>query len=687
MTAPHSPNRLAAEPSLYLRQHGTNPVDWYPWGSEALERARSENKPILLSIGYSACHWCHVMERESFEDPEIAALMNERFVPIKVDREERPDVDAIYMKCVQMMTGRGGWPMTVFLTPGLEPFYAGTYFPPDDRGGMPGFRRVLAGVARAFEEQPDKVAESAAKIVAHLGELERAGKQRVNLDEQALVGAAERLAGAMDPDYGGFGQAPKFPGSLCLSFLMGIEAEWPDERRRGLVRTALDRMADGGIYDHLGGGFHRYSVDRYWLVPHFEKMLYDEALLAGTYVEAWLAYGDERYREVATGILEYVGREMTSPEGAFYATQDADSEGVEGKYFVWTPAEVADVVGADDAELVCRFFDVSLDGNFEGANILHRTLGFDEAARLFERTAAAVEASIHGAVAALFERRLTRIPPATDTKVLADWNGLMIATMARAGRALERADFVERAAAAADFVRAHMWRGDRLLHFYSGGEARVPAFLDDYAFFGRGCFELFVALGRREDIESACESAAVLLGAFEDSERGGFYSTSADAEDLIVRGRELYDGPIPSGNSVAAELLLQLHQLTGEDAYRRVGEGVLEAFFAEASANPYGGANLLAAAHRYRRGYTTVVIVGGDETAAGELARAARIVHAPAASVIALPGPGVQKWLPGALRGKKAVGGRPAAYLCRGSTCSPPVTHASELRALLEQHT
>jgi uncharacterized protein YyaL (SSP411 family) len=678
MASPGS-NRLADEPSLYLRQHGANPVDWYPWGRDALERARSENKPILLSIGYSACHWCHVMERESFENDAIAKLMNEHFVSIKVDREERPDLDNVYMKSVQMMTGRGGWPMTVFLTPDLKPFYAGTYFPPDDRGGMPGFGRVLAGVARAYHEQPDKVADSGERIVAELEKIEQGGDSSVRVDEEALAGAAAALARGMDADYGGFGEAPKFPGSLCLSFLIGVDRLRPDAERCALVKTALDRMADGGIYDHLGGGFHRYSVDRYWLVPHFEKMLYDQALLAELYAEAWLAYAEPRYREVALGILDYVAREMTSPEGGFYATQDADSEGAEGKFFVWTPAEVADVVGDQDAELVCRFFDVTEQGNFEGNSILHRTVDYEQVGRMFERPAAAVEKTIERARAALFERRALRIAPATDTKTLADWNGLMIGSMARVGRLFSRTDLVQCAARAADFVRSRMLRDGRLLHFYAEGEARVDGFLDDYAFFGRGCLELFFALGRRDDVETATMCARTLTTAFADEERGGFFFTGRDGERLIARGRDGFDGALPAGNSMAADLLLRLHALTGDVVFGEAGARAVTAFTEAAVRNPYGGAYLLSAAARQRRGYATVVIVGAGQS----LVEAALTVHCPEAAIISLTDDAMAEWLPEALRGKRADGAEPTAYVCRGATCGAPVRTAEELRGLL----
>jgi uncharacterized protein YyaL (SSP411 family) len=624
------------------------------------------------------------MERESFENEDIARLMNEAFVCIKVDREERPDLDNVYMKAVQMMTGHGGWPMTVFLTPELRPFYAGTYFPPVDRGGMPGFPRVLEALARAFREEPDKVAERGAHVVELLqGEPQASQVAAAELSDAGLRETAEALARAMDAEYGGFGRAPKFPASLALSFLMGRESGAARTNTTDLVRTTLDRMGDGGIYDHLGGGFHRYSVDRYWLVPHFEKMLYDQALLADTYGEAWLLFDEPRYAETARGILDYVAREMTSAEGAFFSTQDADSEGEEGKFYVWTPDEIRRVVGAADAELVCRFFDVSDAGNFEGHNILHRTISIDDTARMFETTPDHVRTVLEQATAALYEQRKTRVAPATDTKVLADWNGLMIGAMASVGRRLARPDLVARAASAGDFVRSRMMKDGRLLHFFAEGAARVDGFLDDYAFFGRGCLEVFAALGRREDLATAIACADALVARFV-APNGGFYFSALDAEPLVARSRDLFDGAVPSGNSVATELLLRLYDLTANDDYRRVGEEALRGFLGSALSNPYGCAHLLTIAERHAKHYTSVAIAGGhgDVNGARELENVALRVHAPGVTVFVLPdeAPG---WAPEALKGKVAIDGHSAAYVCRGQTCSAPVTKAEDLAALL----
>jgi len=678
-------NRLASEPSLYLRQHGHNPVDWYPWGPEALDKSRTEDKPILLSIGYSACHWCHVMERECFEDERIAAAMNADFVCIKVDREERPDLDSIYMKTVQLLTGRGGWPMTVFLLPDLRPFYAGTYFPPEDRSGLPGLPRVLAAVAKAYREERDKLVANGVRLVELLREESESFRGTgASLTRDAFADAGSALTRGMDGDFGGFGHAPKFPAAASLSFLLGLERLDSDATRRERLRTTLDRMADGGIYDHVGGGFHRYSVDRMWLVPHFEKMLYDQAQLADTYAEGWLVFNEPRYAETASGILEYVAREMTGEHEAFFATQDADSEGEEGKFYLWSPEEVRSVLGERDADVICRLFDVTEEGNFESRNILHRTMTLDEACRSMALSREEVRDTIRRSLCAMYERRAGRVPPAIDTKILTDWNGLMIGAMASAGRKLGRDDLVRRAASAADFIRATMLRTGELLHVYGGGEARVPGLLDDYAFLGRGSLELFLALGRKEDWETALTCADALLSSFEDKGGAGFFAAKENVPDLIVRPRDSHDGAVPAGCSVATELLLRLHHLTGSSEYRRAGQVALDAMLGPALKNPYGASHLLTVAHRSWLGYATVVIASsrGDESRAVLLERAALATHSPETSVVRLDPP-MPSWLPAALRDKQSAGGRSLAYLCRGEACLSPTVDADTLVAMI----
>ncbi len=731
-------NRLAAEPSLYLQQHASNPVDWYPWGEAAFERARGEGKLILLSVGYSACHWCHVMERESFENERIAALMNERFVCIKVDREERPDIDNLYMKALQAMTGRGGWPMTVFLTPDGKPFYAGTYFPPDDRGGMPGFPRVLDSVFRAFREKPDEIEQSAEKVQSFLaagggrstsvGEPGGAVARREDLDK-----AAAALLSAMDSRFGGFGEQPKFPSTLCLSFLMGTlrnaRAESSAAAGPGLgpdavaaaesfvdgdvcadakvdedtasvacaaaesesyrlchrqVKTALDAMAGGGIYDHLAGGFHRYAVDRAWLVPHFEKMLYDQALLSLVYTEAWQLYGDPRYREVALGIVDYVAAEMTSPCGAFYSTLDADSEGVEGKFYVWSYREFLEVVGEEDAALAGQVFGVSETGNFEGSNILHRASSPAVVAAASSCSVEEVEAALSRATTRLLAARGKRVRPVRDEKTLADWSGLMISAAAVAGRVFGREDLVALASAAADFCRSEMMHGGRLLHFYADGAARVGAFLDDYAFLGRGCLDLFLASGRREDLQFSEFCAHEILNSFLDQQRGVFFFNTAGPGALALRSSDLFDSAVPSGNSVAVELLLRLHQFNPSAGFEAAALRALAASLPSALGNPFGAGHFLSVAQRHLRGYSTLVVCPGK--AGGEqLGNIALRHHCPELSVLELRSAEVGEWPASLASGKIPLDGKNTAYLCRGSTCEAPVNSSSGLLDLLAE--
>jgi len=680
---PHR-NRLASESSAYLLQHASNPVDWYPWGDEALQLARRLDRPILLSIGYSACHWCHVMERESFENPEIASLMNANFVCIKVDREERPDIDHLYMKALQGMTGRGGWPMTMFLTPDARPFYAGTYFPPEDRGGMAGFPRVLTGVSRTWAEKPDEVADSAGRVVAFLASEVDSGSQVGALDEGSLREATASLTSAMDAEHGGFGRAPKFPGTMALILLMEAEISSTDPNRHELVRRSLDRMAAGGIRDHLGGGFHRYSVDRVWLVPHFEKMLYDQALLAGLYLEASRCFRDEAYATVAAEILDYVVREMTSADGGFFSAQDADSEGEEGKFFVWTAAEIRDVLGLERAARFCEAYRVGEAGNFEGQSILHRSPLDGDLSRTVGIEDAQLEAELAADRSLLLRHRGRRVAPATDRKIVVDWNGLMISAMARGGQLLERGDLVDVAARAVTFIRSSLMDSSGLKHVHAGEVSRVPAFLDDYACFGRACLDLFAVSPRKEFLATAMECADRLLEDFLDTKAGGFYFTGARSETLVARTCDLHDGAVPAGNSVAAELLLRLWSLTGEERYRGAGQRVLDRFLGDSLRNPYGGSHLIAVAERARRGWRTVVVVGERE-ARDRLSAAAVAIFDPGCTVVAVDELEAD-WWPAAVRGKKAPPQGAWAYVCEGSTCSLPLATPEQVRDSLRTH-
>ncbi len=566
------PNRLAGETSPYLLQHSENPVEWYPWGAEALERARAEDRPILLSVGYSACHWCHVMERESFEDPETAAYMNEHFVNVKVDREERPDLDAIYMEAVQSMTGHGGWPMTVFLDPDGVPFYGGTYFPPAESRGMPSFRMVMEAVLEAFAGRRGEIRERAPATRARLGAIAKVEPDAALPDATALATAIERLAGGADRARGGFGGAPKFPPASALELLLARGAH-PE-----VVETTLDAMLAGGIYDQLGGGFARYSVDAAWLVPHFEKMLYDNALLASAYLHGWQALGHERYRRVCEETLEWLLREMRGPEGGFHSALDADSEGEEGRFYVWRPEQLRALLGPG-AEPVIAHYGVTDRGNFEGANVLHLAAG----------AKAAEPEGLGEARRKLREARAERVWPGRDDKRLTAWNALAISALAEAGAVLGRADFLAAARDCAAFLLGSLRDGEgRLLRTYKDGEARLNAYLEDHAFLLEALLTLYEASFEAEWYEHAVALAETMVERFGDPERGGFFSTSADHEQLIARRKDLDDHPIPSGNSAAALGLLRLAALSGERRYEEQALGPLRLFARDRGRAPAG---------------------------------------------------------------------------------------------------
>jgi uncharacterized protein YyaL (SSP411 family) len=572
-------NRLAGQTSPYLLQHAHNPVDWYPWGPEAIERAKAENRPIFLSIGYSACHWCHVMEHESFENEDIARVMNEHFVNIKVDREERPDLDQIYMNAVQAMTGHGGWPMSVFLTPGLEPFFGGTYFPPRDSRGMAGFPRVLESVHRAWEERRDEIVSAAAEMTERLRAMgELAPGSEKPLDLPLLDQAARVLLRSFDSRNGGFGQAPKFPHPMDLRVLLRHHARTGDAEALHAVTFTLDKMARGGIYDQLGGGFARYSTDERWLVPHFEKMLYDNALLAAVYMETWQASGEPGFAQVARQTLDYILVRMTAADGGFYSTEDADSEGKEGIYYVWTPSEIHQVLGPDRGKTFCYVYDVTESGNWESHNILNLPRRIGQAARLLTRDETELALELAEDRAKLLAARERRVPPAKDTKLLVSWNGLAIAALAVAGRALGDRRFRDAAARAAGFILDRMHGEDgRLMHTYKDGQAKLNGYLDDYANLIDGLTRLYEVTGEPRWIHAALDLARVMIDEFADTEQGGFYYTGKSHEALIARTKDLFDNATPSGNGMAATALLRLGALTGRDDLRRAGCGALEA--------------------------------------------------------------------------------------------------------------
>ncbi len=693
-------NRLALETSPYLLQHASNPVDWYPWGEEAFARARTEDRPILLSVGYSSCHWCHVMAHESFENPSTAALLNEGFVSIKVDREERPDIDAVYMTATQALTGQGGWPMTVFLTPEGEPFFAGTYFPPDDRYGRPGFPAVLEAVRRAWTDNRAKVLESAADITDRLrAAASHAAPALDNLDPNAPALAVTRLSRTFDRTWGGWGRAPKFPAPAILEFLLmqartteaapNLDGPTPLE----MVLETLEKMASGGIYDHLGGGFARYSTDARWLVPHFEKMLYDNAQLALVYLHAsQLAPTVEaraRLEAVTHETLDYLEREMLGPEGGFYSAQDADSEGVEGKFFVWTPAEVESVLGADDAPLFNAWYGVTPEGNFEDphhpelgrSTVLNTPRPLAEVALELGISEVDARGRIPGLRARMLEARNQRTHPGLDDKALTSWNGLALRAFAEAARVLREPRYLDVARRNANFLRRWMWRDSALLHTYKDGVARVDGMLEDYAYAGLGLIALYRATGDLDQLRWARQLLEVLRTRFTDVETGTFFDTPADGETLLFRQRSLQDGPTPSGNAAAALLAFWLGRYFDSAEYEALARAIASAAITQLGEYPSAiGAALQVATLASAPRRELAILGEPDQRAAFEVVAASRydpaLLVAPAVQAEALP----------VLEGRGEPGFA-LAYLCEDMICGLPARTPEELQAQLEAWT
>jgi uncharacterized protein YyaL (SSP411 family) len=671
-------NRLAGEASPYLLQHAHNPVDWYPWGAEALERARTEDRPILLSIGYAACHWCHVMERESFEDPETAALMNEHFVCVKVDREERPDLDAVYMDAVQAMTGSGGWPMTVFLTPEGHPFYGGTYFPNEDRHGLPSFGRVLGAVAHAWRNRREELTQQGQKLTAAVGRMTAARESTDPLSEDALRDAFSGLVRAFDRSWGGFGGAPKFPQPMTLEFLLRAHLRrYPGALE--MVETTLDRMAAGGMYDQVGGGFHRYSVDGRWHVPHFEKMLYDNAQLARLYLHAWQVTGHHRCRSVATEILDYLLREMRHPEGGFFSSQDADSEGEEGKFFVWPYGRLREVAG----DAVAAYFGATPSGNWERANVLWTPLPLSAVAAGEGVAEDELGRRVDAARARLFEEREKRIRPATDDKVLAGWNALAIAAFAEAGRALGEPRFLDAAAGAAEFVLTRLRREDgRLLRAWRDGRRGGPAYADDHALMAEACLVLSESTLDLRWLEESRHLADELIRLFHDTDGGGFFQTGSDAEQLVVRPKELFDNAVPAANSAAALVLQRLALVYGDAELERAGVSALRLVRDHLPRAPTGFGYALSALDFYLAGTREVAIVG-DPGAEDTRGLAAEVWGRFLPHVVMAAGRLDAGDRVPLLAGRTTVNGRAAAYVCERFACRRPVTEPAELAAQL----
>jgi uncharacterized protein YyaL (SSP411 family) len=667
-------NRLARETSPYLLQHAHNPVDWYPWGEAAFARARAEDKPVLLSVGYSACHWCHVMERESFENPEIAAVMNRHFVNVKVDREERPDVDQIYMQAVQSMTGHGGWPMTVFLTPDGEPFYGGTYFPPVERHGLPGFPRLLQALADAWAHRRGEVLSSAQKIGEALAQSDRLRSSTQLLTDAILFGAFQALSAQFDETEGGLGGAPKFPQPMIWEFVLRFGRRAKNARASQMVHTTLTMMARGGIYDQLGGGFHRYSVDAHWLVPHFEKMLYDNGQLASLYLHGWLAFGDPECRRVAEETLDYILREMTDPAGGFYSATDADSEGHEGKFFVWTPEELRQTLGAADAEFAARYWGVDRGPNFEGKSILYLA-GEPDPERI---------ASIRKK---LYETREHRVHPDRDDKVLASWNGLACRALAEAGRALDRPDYVAAAVKNAGFILGAMKSGGRLLRTWRAGEAKLKGYLEDYALVAAALVDVYEATFDRRWLDEARGLAEEMLRLFWDERLEGFYDTGSDHERLIVRPRNLFDNAVPCGSSVAIETLLRLAILTGESRFEATAVRALRPM-ADLMTRYASGFGRFLCALDFHLGPVVEVALMAPASGGAVQALAAEVFgrylpNRVVAGMLAVDPKGATG-IP-LLQGREVVGGKATAYVCRNYACELPVTDRASLARQLDE--
>ncbi|SMC20740.1 hypothetical protein SAMN02746041_01004 [Desulfacinum hydrothermale DSM 13146] len=683
------PNHLAGEKSPYLLQHVNNPVDWYPWGKEAFARAREEDKPIFLSIGYATCHWCHVMAHESFEDEEVARLLNAHFVAVKVDREERPDIDGIYMTACQAMTGGGGWPLSVFLTPEGKPFFAGTYFPKASRMGMPGFVDILQEIARLWKEERDRVLQTGLKIAEALERtVETTGDGQ--LTHRDLQRAYEQLRSAYDERWGGFGPPPKFPTPHNLTFLLRFYDRSQERSAVSMVDETLQAMRRGGIYDHLGYGFHRYSVDERWLVPHFEKMLYDQALLAMAYLEAYHVTGRDRHGRTAEEIFAYVLRDMTAPQGGFYSAEDADTEGEEGLFYTWTPEEVREVLDADLASLFCYRYGVTVQGNFEkGRSILHEAKTLEECAERFSLSLQGVEERLGAARKALFEKRRERVPPLKDDKILTAWNGLMAAALAKGAWILHKAEYAEAAARAVRFVWDHLRdSGGRLQRRYRDGQVAHRGCLDDYAFLGWALLELYEATLEADWLDKAVELHDGLLDLFGDFDRGGFFFTGRDAEQLIFREKDHYDGATPSGNSAALNNLVRLAGLTGDARWEEAADGVLRAFAETVAHYPRAYTHFLTGLDWALGPSTEIVLVGDRQDS--DLQHMIRIVRRAGnpRRVLLLKEPPprgetLERLVP-FVRPMEALAGRATAYVCETRRCLRPVTEPEALKRLLD---
>ena len=677
-------NRLIHETSPYLLQHAHNPVDWYPWGEEALSRAKKEDRPILLSIGYSSCHWCHVMEKESFENEEIAGIMNLRFINIKVDREERPDLDELYMNAVQVMTGSGGWPMTVFLTPDLIPFHAGTYFPPEDRGGMPGFSKVLVVVSDYYRSHREEVEKMEAQLKQALRQIVEVIPSQESVSDKVLSKAFNALESQFDPIYGGFGNAPKFPSSMALSFLLRYWKSTGSKKALEMVEKSLEKMANGGIYDHLGGGFHRYSVDERWLIPHFEKMLYDNALLSRTYFEAYQATKKERYRRVGEEILNYVLREMKRQNGGFYSTQDADSEGEEGKFYVWTRDEIKGVLGKEKGTPFCAYYGVATEGNFEGGrSVLNIASTLEKVSELYGMPVAELEKVLIEGRQKLYAERERRARPGRDEKILTSWNGLMISSFVDGFRVTGNEKYLKGAVEAARFIW-EMRKDGHVIRVFNRGKSQVKGYSEDYAFFTQALIDLYEATFETEWLKEAEDLNRRMIDQFWDEKSGGFFFTGKENESLIARSKNPYDNAIPSANSVAVFNLIKLGHLTGEESLKQKAEQILHLFYNFLDQHPSGFAQMLSGLCFFLNPEEIGIIGSKSDLKTQSMLKEIYLAYLPN-KILNLRDPQEpikEKWFP--FLTEKGIPEVPTTFVCKGFTCLPPVRNEEELKKILE---
>lgn len=685
-------NHLKNEKSPYLLQHADNPVDWYPWGDEAFEKAKKENRPIFLSIGYSTCHWCHVMARESFQDPEIGQLMNQVFVSVKVDREERPDIDSVYMTACQMITGTGGWPLTIIMTPDLKPFFAGTYFPKESGGRGAGLRDLILNINDLWNDQKHELLESAEELTLSLQQLSKF-KSGQELEDNILESAYKSLSNNFDYEYGGFGDYQKFPTPHHLLFLLRHWKRKDDVNALTMVEKTLDAMVQGGIYDHVGFGFHRYSVDQQWILPHFEKMLYDQALLVIVYTEAYQATGKKRYMEAAQEVLEYLLRDMRSSEGGFYSAEDADSEGEEGKYYLWTADEIIKILGQEDGELFNQIYNVSADGNFKeestghqtGKNVLYQSKSWEELSSELQKTPEELWWKMESAREKLFKARQKRIRPHKDDKILTDWNGLIIAALATAGRVYKRKDYVLAARETLNFILNNLKINDQLMHRWREGEAAVNANLDDYAYLVWGLLELYQTTFLPEYLQMAQEYNKKLMDHFWDPEQGGYYFTADFIPQVLVRQKEAYDTALPSGNSVQMLNLERLYLLTGNDEYRNTSIAMEKYFSAIIKRSPPAFTMFLSAI-AFKIGPSFNIVVAGsknkDDTSL--MLKTLQEQYLPNCVMVFNSGDNHLNELIENMEDKNMVNDQVTAYVCGDGTCYPPVNSLEELLNIIK---